>query len=153
MGLTKNLGTCRSGTLTFFFPWKDSTILEQFSLNCYYRSECLLPNPISSLGPPCPMRTSSSSPHLFPYHNPCPPCLTRTSSSSPHFFPYHNPSPGTQILPSHIPPSPTILLIKNFTNFHEFSNSLKELMFVINRDLGLSFPIIHLHRIDDGCKK
>jgi hypothetical protein len=26
-------------------------------------------------------------------------------------------------------------------------------MFVINKDLGLSFPIIDLHQIDDGCKK
>jgi hypothetical protein len=46
-----------------------------------------------------------------------------------------------------------VLLIRIFTNFHEFLNSLKELMFVVNRGVMLSFPIVDLDKIDDGCEK
>jgi hypothetical protein len=35
----------------------------------------------------------------------------------------------------------------------EFLNSLKELMFVVNRGVVLSFPIVDLDQIDDGCEK
>jgi hypothetical protein len=38
-------------------------------------------------------------------------------------------------------------------NFHEFFNSLKELMFMVNRGVMLSFLIIDLDQIDDGCEE
>jgi hypothetical protein len=38
-------------------------------------------------------------------------------------------------------------------NFHEILNSLKELMFVINRGLRLSFFVGDLNQIDNGHEK
>lgn len=73
--------------------------------------EPLLPNPYPLLGP-----ISLGNVFSFTY-----------------ILPFHSPSLRICLFPNHIPPSPMVLLIRIFTNFHEFLNSLKELMFVVNR--------------------
>jgi len=108
-------------------------------------------NDVFSLSPPSPQRTYFPQPisFIWPYPLPEPTFSSGTIFSlapSPWSIPKDMSSPWPH-------PSPTVLLIKIFTNFHKFLNSLKELMFVVNRGVVLSFPIVDLDQIDDGCEK
>ncbi len=112
----------------------------------------LLEDTSSPWGTSSPQPISSPWPHLLlgDHILSCPISLGNVFSLA-YILPCHRPSSKTRLLPDHIPLSPMVLLIRIFMNFHEFFNSLKELMFMVNRGVMLSFLIIDLDQIDDGC--
>ncbi len=118
-----------------------------FSLTIVYPQRHIFSlGPIISPSPPFSQKTSSPRANTFSLGNNfflahilsltlSPPWASKFPWA--HLFPYHYPSQGTHLFVNHILPSLAVLLIRIFMNFHEFLNSSKKVMFVINKDLGL----------------